>query len=91
MNIQDYREQIDSIDKQIVELLEKRLDIAGGIGQEKKRQGLPVFDEVREKERIEAVRELAKNEKYKDRIEQIYIKLMDETKLWEKELMGLED
>lgn len=91
MNIQDYREQINSIDKQIVELLEKRLDIAGGIGQEKKRQGLPVFDEVREKERIEAVRELAKNEKYKDRIEQIYIKLMDETKLWEKELMGLED
>lgn len=91
MNIQDYREQINSIDKQIVELLEKRLDIAGGIGQEKKRQGLPVFDEVREKERIETVRELAKNEKYKDRIEQIYIKLMDETKLWEKELMGLED
>lgn len=91
MNIQDYREQIDSIDKQIVELLEKRLDIAGGIGQEKKRQGLPVFDEVREKERIQTVRELAKNEKYKDRIEQIYIKLMDETKLWEKELMGLED
>lgn len=89
MNIQDYRQQIDEIDRQLVELFEKRMDVASAIGMEKKRQGLPVFDAVREHERLKTVRELTKNDMYKDRVEQIYVSLMDETKKVEEELMGL--
>lgn len=87
MEIKDYREEINKLDKQIVSLLEKRMDVASAIGLEKKKLGLPVFDGAREKERIETVKALASNPIYKDHIGEIYQKLMDETKLVEQQLI----
>ncbi len=44
------RERIDEIDKEIISLLEKRLEIAQKIGKIKARASLPIQDEKREKE-----------------------------------------
>lgn len=90
MDIKQYRDQINSLDEQIVALIEKRMDAASGIGLEKKRQGLPVFDVVREAERIETVKALTKNDLYREHIGNIYRNIMDETKLVEQELIDKE-
>lgn len=90
MDIKEYREQINSLDVQIVELIEKRMDVAAGIGREKKRLGLPVFDTAREEERIETVKSLTKNQEYKEHMAQIYRNLMDETKKMEQRLIDCE-
>ncbi len=51
--LERYREEIDRIDEQILELLLKRQNIAEKIGKIKKSLGLEIFDPAREKEVIE--------------------------------------
>lgn len=88
--IDAYREQINVLDKQIVELIEKRMDVAVGIGIEKKKLGLPVFDGAREKNRLETVRKLATNDLYRDHLPVIYETIMKETKIVEQKIMDEE-
>lgn len=90
MNIQDYRQQINAVDEQIVSLLEKRMDIAAGIGEVKKAQGLPAYDPAREKEKIELVKGLADNEDYKEYIGRMFAAIMAETRQMEKDIKGIE-
>ncbi len=47
-NLDGYREQIDSIDSQILSLLSRRQEVATAVGQIKKKRGLEVFDPARE-------------------------------------------
>lgn len=90
MDIQTYRQQINEIDEKIVELLERRMDVAVGIAEEKKRNGLPAYDAAREKEKIEIVEDLAKDEKYKSYIGKMYASIMFETRQMEKDIKGIE-
>lgn len=48
--LHELRKEIDKIDKQIIELLEKRVRIAKEIGEIKRELNLPVRDEKREEE-----------------------------------------
>lgn len=50
MDLEKYRHQIDEIDDKIIELMEKRMDIAAGIAQYKKENNLPVLNSKRERE-----------------------------------------
>ncbi|ONI39294.1 hypothetical protein AN639_06345 [Candidatus Epulonipiscium fishelsonii] len=59
--ISGYRTEVDEIDKQLMELFEKRLEMVGKIAICKEQQGLMVFDEKREQEILE--KNMMKNEK----------------------------
>lgn len=50
MDIQQLRSQIDSIDDQIKNLFEQRMDVAGQIADYKRENKLPVLDRTRERE-----------------------------------------
>ena len=50
--LEQYREEIVSINNQILELLSKRGELAQKIGEEKIKQGTKVYDPRREKEMI---------------------------------------
>ena len=50
--LEQYREEIVSINNQILELLSKRGELAQKIGEEKIKQGTKVYDPQREKEMI---------------------------------------
>ena len=43
------RDEIDEVDRQIVELFEKRMDLCGKVGEFKIATGKKVFDKEREK------------------------------------------
>ena len=53
--LKEYRKIIDTIDAEITELLENRLDVVKKVAVYKERKGLPVLDASREQEKIEAL------------------------------------
>ncbi|GAA0293140.1 bifunctional chorismate mutase/prephenate dehydrogenase [Psychrosphaera haliotis] len=61
MSLTDLREEIDSIDTQLVELLARRQKITGKVGAYKKTIGKAIYDPVREAELIAERRTLAES------------------------------
>lgn len=55
MDLNDYREKIDSIDEQLVKLFSERMEIAGQIAQYKKENNKPILDVERERQKLLAV------------------------------------
>ena len=52
MDLKDYRQEIDAIDDQLVELFRRRMEVAAEIAAYKKEKCLPVLDAGREREKI---------------------------------------
>ena len=55
MKLDDYREEIDRIDEQIIELFGRRMEVARRIGEYKKENGLNILDSAREEEKLKKV------------------------------------
>ena len=58
MDLSQLRGEIDRIDSQIVELYEQRMEVSSAIADYKIANGKKVFDKEREKEKIQAVKNL---------------------------------
>lgn len=58
------RKEIDEIDKELVELFERRMNVAVRVAEYKKKNNLPIFNEAREKQVIEKNIENLKNKEY---------------------------
>ena len=59
MNLQELREEINGIDREIVDLYRRRLETAEAIGAWKRENGVPVYDPGRERELLDRVAEMA--------------------------------
>ena len=57
VDLQDLRNEIDSIDRQMTELFEKRMEISRKVAEYKISTGKKVFDKEREKKVIEKAKE----------------------------------
>lgn len=62
MDLLELRKELDEIDRKIVELYEKRMEICEGVAQYKIETGKRVFDKEREKQKLQTVRSLTHNE-----------------------------
>lgn len=62
MDLLELRNELDGIDKQIVGLYEKRMNVCGQVAEYKIETGKRVFDKEREKQKLEAVRALTHND-----------------------------
>lgn len=49
MSLEDWRNEIDEIDMEILNLLQKRINVVERIGKVKTKAGLPLIDKAREK------------------------------------------
>lgn len=76
MDLLELRDQLDQVDRSIVELFEKRMDICGQVAEYKINTGKAVFDKEREKQKIASVRALAKDEFNSQAVEELFIQLM---------------
>lgn len=74
------RKCIDDIDDQIISLLKKRMALSAEIGRKKKRENLPIEDHKRE---LEILSKITPSELYCDNLEQIYYKILEESKIVE--------
>ncbi len=57
MDINELRQQIDSIDNELIELFHRRMDVSRDIAACKKAEGRRVYDPVREREKLAAIAE----------------------------------
>lgn len=71
-NIAILRREIDKIDKKLIRVLEKRIRLSQKIIKRKIELGLPITDIKREKEILENLKNIAKDQAVKDSIPQIY-------------------
>ena len=55
MDLKECRIEIDRIDKQLVQLLEERMNVAGEVIRYKERKALPILDSGREGEKLDAL------------------------------------
>ncbi len=58
MNLDDYRNQIDSLDSEIVKLLNERINVVLKIGEEKKKEGAEIYVPSRERAVFEKIKSL---------------------------------
>ncbi len=77
MSIEEHRREISLIDKEIIELLDKRMGIALKIGAIKDKKGLPIIDKNREKEIYDSLSNLKLNNLNNDNLIKIYEKIVE--------------
>ena len=76
MDLSELRVEIDNVDRQMVELFEKRMDIASQIADYKIANGKKVFDREREIQKIKAVKEMAHSDFNRIGVEELFSQLM---------------
>ena len=82
------RDQIDVIDKQIVELYEKRVDVCKEVAEYKIETGKKVFDKVREAEKIEKVKSMASTEFNKHAVQELFEQIMSISRKMQYQLLA---
>lgn len=80
INLDEIRTEINKVDKEIVNLLEKRFNLVLQVGQYKKVNNLPISNEEREKNVIEKCKETLTNDRFKDYLDKIYLEIIDTCK-----------
>lgn len=88
MDLNDFRNRINEIDKQIIELFVERMRIAAKIAEAKAAQNLPILDSSREKAVLRHVKEKAGKE-FKDYAETLYQTMFNVSKSYQSELMAV--
>ncbi len=76
MTLQELRDQLDLVDKGIVELYEKRMDLCAQVAENKKGTGKAVYDKEREEAKLNTVAGLTHNEFNKKGIRELFEQLM---------------
>ncbi|NLN15062.1 MAG: chorismate mutase [Tissierellia bacterium] len=82
-----YRDQIDEIDAQLVDLFEKRMEVVLKVAEYKKANNIPVYHEGREKEVIEKNTNRLKNKEFKESLSKFFTYLMNLSKEEQKKRM----
>jgi chorismate mutase len=85
--LEAYRKKIDSLDRQLVELIQQRAQIVAEIGNLKREAHLSITDSNREQQVVAKAQELAKDGPMpKEAVGRIYQKLIEEMRNWEATL-----
>ncbi len=83
--IEKHRKAIDTIDRQLVELFNRRAEQAIAIGKMKKERGIPVYDPVRENEIFRNLREANKGPLTPDAMQRLFERIIDESRRIERD------
>ncbi len=84
MNIEDCRKEIDGIDREIVDAFIRRMEVSLEIAEIKKNEGLPIYNESREKEVIARIKSMAQGN-FESYAEELYEKIMEISKRIQEE------
>lgn len=88
MDLLQLREQIDVIDRQIVELYENRMDICRQVAEYKIETGKKVFDRVREEEKIRKVKSFTTSEFSSRAVEELFEQIMSVSRKLQYQLLA---
>ncbi|MFH1801608.1 MAG: chorismate mutase [archaeon] len=85
MDLNDFRQEINKIDLELLNLIKKRMNISRKIGKFKRQNNLLIFDSQKEKEIFEELENLAKKKDLdKDFIKSLFKLIMNKSKKEQK-------
>lgn len=84
MTIDDYRREIDRLDRELLHIFNARAALALHIGEIKKEQGLPVYDPDRERRIFEAMTAANPGPLENDAIIRLFERVIDESRRLER-------
>ena len=76
LDLQQSRQEIDKVDKKIVELFEHRMQLAKEVAEYKIQTGKKVFDKEREEEKLHALKAMASNEFNEHGVQELFTQIM---------------
>ena len=82
--LEKQRAEIDAIDREIVALFERRMQVVVEVAQIKKENGIAILDANREKEVIAKVQSYLKDDHLKEELAEAYETLMKVSKDYQK-------
>lgn len=82
--LDNQRAEIDTIDREIVSLFERRMQVVMDVVRIKKENGMAIFDASREKEVIAKVQSYLTDEGLKEELREVYETLMKVSKDYQK-------
>ena len=88
LDLQKLRDEIDRIDKQIVDLYESRMEICKEVAEYKIETGKKVFDRVREEEKIRKVKALTSDEFSSRAVEELFEQIMSVSRKLQYKLLA---
>lgn len=88
MELSELRVQLDAIDAKLVALTEQRLQLCEQVAEHKIANHKPVLDAEREQQKIEAVRAMTTDDRYKDAVEHLFVQIMKDSRELQTALMA---
>lgn len=88
MDLLQLRQQIDTIDRKIVDLYEKRMDVSRQVAEYKIETGKKVFDKQREQEKIARVKALTHNDFNSHGVEELFEQIMSMSRKLQYQLLA---
>ena len=85
------RKEIDDVDKQIVELIEKRMDLALEVARYKMSTGKPIYDRERELQKLEKLGSMASSEFNAKGIQELFMQIMSVSRRYQYSIIGDRD
>ncbi len=76
IDLSEIRKEIDEVDNKLLELFEYRMGLSLKVADYKREKGMPVYDSVREKEKIEYLREKTKDRRNEDAVADLFTQIM---------------
>ena len=86
--LENLREKIDTIDKEMIALFEKRMDIVADIAAYKIKNNLPVLNQNREDIVVSKVKSTVKNKDYSDSAADLIKDIMEISKKFQQKLIS---
>ncbi len=87
MELNEQRQQIDQIDRELVELFKKRMNCSAAIAKYKKQNGIPVLDAARERALLAKVSELS-GEEFEEYARTLYSTILDLSRSYQHTKLG---
>ncbi len=84
MDLNEARAEIDRVNRELVPLIERRMDAVVEVTRCKREHGLPVYDAERERAVLDAVAASVSNEEYRDAVSKVFQSIMDAAKEFEE-------
>lgn len=86
--LENLREKIDTIDKEMIALFEKRMDIVANIAAYKIKNNLPVLNQNREDIVVSKVKSTVKNKDYADSAADLIKNIMEISKKFQQKIIS---
>lgn len=90
-DLQEIRQRIDKIDKELVSLFEERMDCARAVADYKRGKGMAIYDKVREDSKLVSLSAMVEGQFLKRSIKELFTQIMSISRKYQYQLLGTRD